>query len=128
MEILGKSEGVEKDQLASNTISDRDHIRPQMWDMKTERTGGGWDIRTEEKGVKSRSLPVVEGGRGMFWLISTLGMRYRTEKVRNLRLPGSHRDWQQRPGITTQQWLHLENGVELRQALRNAGAAPQKQR
>ena len=79
MEIPGKSEG-EKDQLGSNTISDRHHhIRPQMWDMKTERTGGGWDIRTEEKGVKSRSLPVVERGRSMFWLVSTLGMRYRTE-------------------------------------------------
>lgn len=78
MEILGKSEG-EKDQLGSNTISDRDHIRLQMCDMKTERTGGGWDIRTEEKGVKSGSLPVVQGGRSMFWLVSTLGMRYRTE-------------------------------------------------
>lgn len=60
MEILGKREGDEKDQLGSDTVSDRDHIRPQMWDMKTERTGGGWDIRTKEKGVKSRSLAVVE--------------------------------------------------------------------
>lgn len=60
MEILGKSEGDKKDQLGSDTISDRDHVRPQMSGMKTERTGEGWDIRTEEKGMKSRSLGVVE--------------------------------------------------------------------
>lgn len=36
MDILGKSEGDEKDQLGSNTLSDRDHIRPHMWDMKTK--------------------------------------------------------------------------------------------
>lgn len=30
MEILGKSEGDKKDQLGSDIISDRDHVRPQM--------------------------------------------------------------------------------------------------
>lgn len=39
-------------------------------------------------------------------------------KVRNLRLSGSHRDLETLPS----------NGVELRQALRKAGTAPQKQR
>lgn len=48
----------------------------------------------------------------MFCLILTLDMRYRTEKVRNLRLPGSHRDWQQRPGITTQQWGGAKAGTK----------------
>lgn len=33
-------------------------------------------------------------------------------KVRNSRLPGSHRDWQLRPGITTQQWGGAKAGTE----------------
>lgn len=33
-------------------------------------------------------------------------------KLRNSRLPGSHRDWQLRPRITTQQWGGAKAGTE----------------